>query len=1151
MMMIFPEASGRNWVTGLLFSVSIILLTSCGGGGSSGGGGATNSVAETFDASGGELSSSDGQLTLMLPEGALDGNTQISIKQISPDDLPDAFDDLGITQAYELGPSGLQFNSPITLRFPFSDDELDPANLQGLIGANLYTSNNGMLETLSDVSLELDDISGTATLTGRLSHFSPVALGKRSIFDGALVENVPHVVDVRQPFSVNVKLSHRAGSGIEADLAAYVERVIAFGIEPTDKGREEFGNEYPFTWFVQGEIARSFGVLTKDTPKNEEVMIEYECNFPGIFPFDAKLGYYSLNEENKPFEQTSNTVEFFRKILCKDQFTTNGAVQVEDFYVDDEELITRASWLFSASPSQIKAKVGDTFTLTLSENGPFGITAGDTYLIDFVDTVPGVLSAPSLGNPPTPLGATAVNFKYPSKEPLMQFQFVAGVNSQRLDFTCQTTGATVLGFELVVMDNLPQPDGGWVASDIFLVNVSCGEDHSSVPNDSDADGFSADQDYCLNATGPYNGCPIVETNGKVTQYCATASHCDTGEGAGNCSDCTVTGGDGWASVCDADSFCSYRSDDVRECTGGCTMATEGFQASCADGSQCSVGPSLFSCESDAKGNGCAINLNNGETLGCPTPGVACKLLASKTVSDLPVGMNSNKFTIRTVTQAGDGEFQFDWNYSDNQVPLDSQGDFQITTQNGAGTRELQLVTANAGDQFSVQQTPAVSFELSSVGCVPPEAVSLATDLVLTTGVGETVCDFLNVSSAPPTNGVFSGPDGASAVEECSIVAGSAFGLNSTEPLIACGSATRSVIINPLTGTVPYAQSQRLSFDNSITQTFGSVVWLDPQSPGQDLLYAFGGNGSLSRIYDVNSGLMGGIIADFANTTQAVHLGGDPAADTLLRVENSINRIDALVPNTNTGSGWQTREIIQSRHLQDLDSPVVSAFAYSLGNSDCFNPCQNGSNMPFNCSVQIDAVLAADTACATYWGKSCVTTYNQNNGNFCDLPGDQRQVNFGGMVIGVTGGSPSQLFLADPAYTFFGRAQVIGTTGNEARRVSCVASICAVTNYASNTLSIVHWDGLHNASIVDTVAVGTGPIGLSLREVNGNVQILTSGSLANNYTFTEVSAAGSVLSSTTTQAPSGCLEPSWVLWLPDTDSAVISCTGSDAYAVIQP
>ena len=1149
-MRISPKAVGRNWVTGLLFGFSILLLTACGGGGSSGGG-STDSVAQIFDASGGELSSSDGQLTLVLPEGALDGDTRISIKRISPEDLPDEFDDLGITQAYELGPSGLQFNSPITLRFPFSDEELDAANFQGVIGANLYTSKNGALEILSEVTLELDDVSGTAMLTGSLSHFSPVALGKRSLFDGALVENVPHVVEAGKPFNVKVKLFHRAGSGIEAGTAAYVEKVIPYGVEPTAKGREEFANEYPFLWFVPGEIARVFGAVEKDVTKNEEVEIEYECSLTGIFPFDAKMGYYSVDEQNKPFEQTTNTIEFFRKILCIDQFTTKGSVQVRDFYIQNEEIIVRASWLFSATPSQIKAKVGDTFTLTLSENGPIGTTAGDTYVIDFVDTVPGVLSRPSLGDPPTPLGTSAVNFKYPGKEPLMQFQFTPGVNSQRLDFTCQTTGATVLGFELTVIDNLPQPVTDRVAGDLFLVDVSCGEDHSSVPNDTDTDGFSADQDYCLNTAGAYNGCPIVETNGKISQYCSDASNCDTNTDNGYCSDCTVSGGDGWATSCDADSFCSYRSDSVRECAGGCSMETEGLQANCADGSQCIVGPSLFSCESDANGDGCEVILGNGETLDCPTPGIPCKVLAPKTISQLPGGTITNKFTIRTVAQDGDGEFLFDWNYSDNQFPVSTQGEFQVLTLNGAGTGELHLVTASADDQFTLEQTPAVSFQLSAVTCIPPEAVSISTDLVLTTGAGESVCEFINASSAPPTNGVFSGPDSATGVEECTVVDGAAFGLNTTDPLITCGSATRSVVFNPLTGTVPFAQSQRLSFDNTPTQTIGSVVWLDHQVPGQDLLYSFGSNGSVSRVFDANNGVMGGIIADFANTTQAVHLGGDPAADTLLRVENSINRIDALLPDTKDGSGWKNREIIRSENLQNLDSPVVSAFAYDLGNLDCFNPCQNVSNMPTGCTAEIDAVIAADSACESIWGTSCSSAYSANNGNFCDLPADQRQVNFGGMVLGVTGGSPSQLFLADPAYTFFGRAQVIGTTGDEARRVSCVASICGVTNYASNTLTIVHWDGLQNASIVDMVSVGTGPIGVSLREVNGNVQILTTGSLANNFTLTEVSAAGVVLSSITTPAPSGCLGPGWALWLPNSDSAVLSCKDSDAYAVIQP
>ncbi|WP_317930712.1 hypothetical protein [Halioxenophilus sp. WMMB6] len=1142
-------ASNTRGLSALAVSLLFILLSACGGGGSSGGGGSgdggdpIDSVTADFDSTGGKLSSSDGGLTLIVPEGALDTDTTITIKPISPEDLPAEFAGLGITQAYELGPSGLQFNTPVTVRFPVIDDDIDPANLQGVIGLNLYTSSDGQLEILADVTLELDEIGDTATLTGGLSHFSPVALGSRSLFDGALVEGVPHVVNVREDFTVKVRLLHGVDSTLSAEHVFYLERIDASGIWLTDDSLDQFAELQG----LPGELALPFFELLAGEEKNEEQDVSYFCTSHGIFQFNARMAYF--NVEGNALKPQVNAIEFFQRILCKSAEVTMGEVRLVAKSALPSE--PPAQWLFSAVANTVKANVGDTFTIILQENGPFGVTDADTYVIDFVDTVPSVLSAPALSKPATLSGTTDVNFAFGGREPLMNFEFSGSVNAQRIDFTCETTGATQLAFELEVYDQLPTPTEDFVAREALLVNVSCGEDHSSVPDDSDGDGFGASEDYCLNEAGAYNGCPIVESNGELTQYCASETRCDTGVDNGSCSDCAVTGGDGWASICDADSTCSYRNDSVRECSGGCSLETDGVQASCADGAVCSVDSSLFSCESDANGEGCAISLNNGETLGCPTPGVACTLLASKIVSDLTVEAASNKFTIRALSEGGDSEFQFDWTYNDSQFPRVAMGDFPITTQNGVGTSELQLVTADAADQFIVWETPVIPFELSSVQCVPSEPVSLATDLALTTGAGETVCSFLNLSSEPPPSGVFSGPDSAIGVEECSLVDGNAFGLNSTEPLIACGGATRTVIFNPLTGTVPYAQSQRLSFDNSPTQTYGAVVWLDPQLPGEDLLYSFGGNGSLTRTFDVNSGVMGGIIADFANTTQMVHLGGDPAADTLLRVENSVNRIDALVPNVNAGSGWQFRDIIEVENLQDLNNPAVSAFAFSLGNLECFNPCLNGTNMPTGCSDQIDAVLSGNSACATDWGPSCVTTYSESNGNFCDLPAEQRQVNFGGMVIGVTGGSPSQLFLADPAYTFFGRAQVIGSTGNEARRVSCVATICGVTNYASNTLSIVQWDGLQNATIVDTVTVGAGPIGLSLREINGNVQILTTGEQANNYTLTEVDASGTVLSSTTTPVPSGCEAPSGILWLPDSDSAVISCTGSDAYAVIQP
>jgi hypothetical protein len=129
-----------NYVAALLGLAAAIALVACGGGagggadGSSGGDGsgpASPPVAaivgkgspngaptsQTFDASGGKLSSSDGRLDVVVPPGAFASTTTLTIQPITST-LPN-----GLASAYRLSPDGMTFTTPITLVFHLSDVE--------------------------------------------------------------------------------------------------------------------------------------------------------------------------------------------------------------------------------------------------------------------------------------------------------------------------------------------------------------------------------------------------------------------------------------------------------------------------------------------------------------------------------------------------------------------------------------------------------------------------------------------------------------------------------------------------------------------------------------------------------------------------------------------------------------------------------------------------------------------------------------------------------------------------------------------------------------------------------------------------------------------------------------------------------------------
>jgi len=156
------------------------------------------------------------------------------------------------------------------------------------------------------------------------------------------------------------------------------------------------------------------------------------------------------------------------------------------------------------------------------------------------------------------------------------------------------------------------------------------------------------------------------------------------------------------------------------------------------------------------------------------------------------------------------------------------------------------------------------------------------------------------------------------------------------------------------------------------------------------------------------------------------------------------------------------------------------------------------------------------------------------------------------ILAVTSGTPGKLAIGDPV-NFFLAVTVIGDVGDDPRRIRCLGSVCAISNFGSDSLTIATWDGATNVAITDTQAVGDGPIGIDLRALEGgDVLVASTGFGDATYTVTRVSPAGEVVTSATLPAPPGCEQPGHALWLRDAEEhLVLSCFGSDALAVFVP
>jgi len=123
-------------------------------------------VEVTIGPEGGTINSSDGLLSVTIPQGALSGSTVISIQPIT-NHAP-----LGLGNGYRLGPEGLNLGNPATLTFRYSDELLDsnPAEFLWIV----FQESDGSWKAMLESALHSD----AKTVTVETSHFSDWSLGR-------------------------------------------------------------------------------------------------------------------------------------------------------------------------------------------------------------------------------------------------------------------------------------------------------------------------------------------------------------------------------------------------------------------------------------------------------------------------------------------------------------------------------------------------------------------------------------------------------------------------------------------------------------------------------------------------------------------------------------------------------------------------------------------------------------------------------------------------------------------------------------------------------------------------------------------------------------------------------------------------------------
>lgn len=140
-----------------------------------------NAVNKMIGSTGGSIASPDGRVELNFPAGALSSNTNISIQPVT-NQAPG-----GIGLSYHLMPDGITFAKPVTLKYRYTDVEIN-----GTLPYLLYIAYQDSLRQWK-ADFKNRNVDTTAkTVSADISHFSIWSMGERLIIyadPSALTEN--------------------------------------------------------------------------------------------------------------------------------------------------------------------------------------------------------------------------------------------------------------------------------------------------------------------------------------------------------------------------------------------------------------------------------------------------------------------------------------------------------------------------------------------------------------------------------------------------------------------------------------------------------------------------------------------------------------------------------------------------------------------------------------------------------------------------------------------------------------------------------------------------------------------------------------------------------------------------------------------------
>lgn len=279
--------------------------------------------------------------------------------------------------------------------------------------------------------------------------------------------------------------------------------------------------------------------------------------------------------------------------------------------------------------------------------------------------------------------------------------------------------------------------------------------------------------------------------------------------------------------------------------------------------------------------------------------------------------------------------------------------------------------------------------------------------------------------------------------------------------------------------------------------------------------------------------------------------GDVFGNYLFPFPSPLFAASPLAGESQPGAGLDVQAIVQVggtgvqiTHF-DLNAGQFGLTQISPGSGPCFDAAAYGGDplsggMVLACGRRLTRVLP--TASGVFTINTGLSAFPQTEGVLTS--GFRRDQT--GPIVALTDGTPGKIW-KHPATGATGEMPVeIGASQNSPRRVRCTPnSLCAVSNFGSDSLTVLTWDAQDDIGIVGNVAVGDGPVGVDIRErTDGNVEVVSTGFNDDSYSITVLGQNGGTVSNQKFAAPANCTAPGHAIW-GSGNEVILSCNGSDS------